>query len=57
MAAFVFLGINKIDFVAVESDVVVQTLAVAANQMSEEAYPSWLQENSRTRNPRKRSPL
>jgi death on curing protein len=47
MAAFVFLGINKIDFVAAESDVVVQTLAVAANEISEKSYSSWLKENSR----------
>ena len=47
MAAFVFLGINKIDFAAPESDVVLRTLAVAANEMSEEAYASWLKDNSR----------
>ncbi len=48
MAAFVFLGINKIDFAASESDVVLRTLSVAANEMSEEAYASWLNENART---------
>ena len=53
MAAFVFLGINKIDFVADESDVVLRTLAVAANDMSEEAYATWLKENSRVPKPRK----
>ena len=47
MAAFVFLGINKIDFVAAESDVVLETLAVADNQMTEEAYAAWLKDNSR----------
>jgi death-on-curing protein len=54
MAAFVFLGINKIDFVASETDVVLRTLAVAANEMSEEAYASWLKENSRESRPRTR---
>jgi death-on-curing protein len=54
MAAFVFLGINKIDLAATESDVVLRTLAVASNEMSEEAYASWLKENSRTAK-RKRS--
>ena len=47
MAAFVFLGINKIDFVAAESDVVLETLAVADNEMTEEAYEAWLKDNSR----------
>ena len=54
MAAFVFLGINKIDLVAEESDVVLRTLAVAVNEMSEEAYATWLKENSRVPKPRKR---
>src|SRR6266496_4739445 len=47
MAAFVFLGINKVDFIAPESDVVIKTLAVAANEMTEEAYAAWLKDNSR----------
>ncbi len=51
MAAFVFLGINKIDFEAAESDVVLRTLAVAANELDEEAYAAWLKENSRDLNP------
>jgi death-on-curing protein len=55
MAAFVFLGINKIDLVASESDVVLQTLAVAANELTEKAYASWLKENSRAGKQRKRS--
>jgi len=54
MAAFVFLGINGIDFVAAESDVVLRTLAVAANEMNEREYASWLKENSRVVKPRKR---
>ena len=54
MAAFVFLGINKIDFVADESDVVLRTLAVAANAMAEQAYASWLKDNSRVPKSRKR---
>ena len=48
MAAFVFLGINKVDFIAPESDVVIKTLAVAANEMTEEAYAAWLKDNSRS---------
>jgi len=54
MAAFVFLGIKNIDLVATESDVVVQTLALAANALSEGAYAAWLKENSCTGKPRKR---
>jgi death-on-curing protein len=54
MAAFMFLGLNKIDVIADEADVVVRTLAVAANEMSEEAYASWLKEHSRIPKPRKR---
>ena len=38
MAAFVFLGINKIHLAAAESDVVVQTLAVAAGELDEADY-------------------
>lgn len=54
MAAFVFLGINGIDLVVEEGDVVRRTLALAANQMSEAAYASWLEENSRLLKARKR---
>jgi death-on-curing protein len=46
MAAFVFLGINKIHLAAAESDVVVQTLAVAAGELDEAGYGNWLEENS-----------
>jgi death-on-curing protein len=54
MAALVFLGINQIDLVAEESDVVRRTLAVAANEISEESYASWLEEHSRVVKPRER---
>jgi death-on-curing protein len=53
MVAFVFLGINKIDFVSEESDVVVQTLAVAAGDLNEAEYAAWLQEHSKSRVKRK----
>ncbi len=46
MAAFLFLGINKIDLNAEESDVVLRTLAVAANEMNESAYAKWLESNA-----------
>ena len=54
MAAYVFLGINKIEFVGDEGDVVLKTWAVAAGQLKEEQYAAWLQENSRVRKPRRR---
>jgi len=54
MAAFLFLGINKFDFTAPESDVVLRTLAVAADEMSEEAYAVWLKDNSLPQKQRKR---
>jgi death-on-curing protein len=54
IAAFVFLGINGIDLVAEESDVVRRTLAAAANEMSEKACASWLREHSRVVKRRKR---
>ncbi|MEY2409023.1 MAG: death on curing protein [Verrucomicrobiota bacterium] len=48
MAAFVFLGLNGIDFEAAESEVVLKTLAAAANKLSEVAYAEWLQANARS---------
>jgi death-on-curing protein len=47
MAAFVFLGINNVEFQAEESDVVMQTLAVAAGELSESGYATWLEANSK----------
>ena len=46
MAAYVFLGANKIEFVADEADVVQQTLAVAAGDLTEEGYAKWLEKYS-----------
>ena len=48
MAAFVFLGANKVDFAAEEPDVVVQTLAVAAGKLDEAGYAKWLAKHSST---------
>ena len=53
MAAFLFLAINKFDFIADESGVVLRTVAVAAHEMSEEEFAAWLKENSRTTKRRK----
>ncbi len=54
MAAFVFLGVNNVDFLASEPDVVLKTIAVAAGEMNEEAYAAWLKETSQTKKQRKR---
>jgi death-on-curing protein len=48
MAAFVFLGINKVDFQAEESAVVLRTLSVASGETSEQSYAEWLKQNSKT---------
>jgi len=47
MAAYLFLGRNRFEIVAEESDVVVNTLAVAAGEMTEGDYASWLKNNCR----------
>ena len=53
MAAYVFLGINGIEFMAEEGDVVLKTLALAAGELTEKHYAAWLRENSRVEKPRK----
>jgi death-on-curing protein len=52
MAAFLFLGINRIEINAEESDVVLRTLAAAANEMTEAAYAEWLEANTAPPKPR-----
>ena len=54
MAAFVFLGINKVDFNAPETEVVARTLAVASNEMEEKEYAAWLEAHSQTGNSRRK---
>jgi death-on-curing protein len=46
-AAAVFLEINKQRLTALESEAVVNTLALAAGEISEEAFAGWLERNSR----------
>ncbi|HBA84483.1 MAG TPA: type II toxin-antitoxin system death-on-curing family toxin [Verrucomicrobia bacterium] len=45
MAAYIFLGINDIEFNAPEEEVVLQTLALAAGEMGKKAYASWLKKS------------
>lgn len=42
MAAYVFLGINGQQLVAPEEEAVLRTLALAAGELSEDAYAAWL---------------
>lgn len=42
MTAYVFLGANGIDFVALEEEVVLQTLRLAAGDIREKQYAAWL---------------
>jgi death-on-curing protein len=45
--AVLFLELNGYRFRAAEADAVVQTLALAAGEMSEAAYAGWLKANSK----------
>jgi death on curing protein len=42
MAAYVFLGINGQQLAAPEEEAVLRTLALAAGELSEDAYAAWL---------------
>jgi death-on-curing protein len=44
-----FLELNGMDFFASEADAVIKTLALAAGELSEEAYAEWISRNSRAR--------
>lgn len=46
--AILFLELNDLRFIASEVDVVLRTLALAAGEMSEEAYTDWLRANSQS---------
>ena len=47
MMAAAFLEINGYEFFASETDVVLKTLALAAGEMTEEAFAMWMKDNSR----------
>ena len=46
LAAIVFLGINGMKLQATEEDAVLETLALAAGERTEEEYAFWLTKNS-----------
>ena len=46
MAAYVFLSANGREFQASEETAVIQTLGLAAGEISEEDYALWLEQNS-----------
>jgi death on curing protein len=45
MSAILFLEINGMRFVATEEEAVLETLALAAGQSSEEGFAGWLARN------------
>lgn len=47
MTAYVFLGLNGWQLTATELDATAATLALAAKQMTESEYASWLKDNCR----------
>jgi death-on-curing protein len=46
MSAYIFLGVNGWSLEAPEEEAVLETLALAAGETSEEAYAIWLERNS-----------
>lgn len=49
LTAALFLEANGFRFVASEADVIVRTLALAANEIGEAEFAAWLRENVRPR--------
>lgn len=49
LTAALFLELNGFRFVASEADVIVRTLALAANEIGEAEFAAWLRENARAR--------
>jgi death-on-curing protein len=47
MTAMAFMELNGLEFIATESDAVIQTLALAAGALDEAGYAAWLKKNSR----------
>ena len=48
--AILFLELNGCRFVASEADITLNTLALAAGELSEAAYSKWLKANSKKAN-------
>ena len=46
MSAYIFLGVNGWSLEAPEEEAVLETLALAAGETSEEAYADWLERTS-----------
>jgi death-on-curing protein len=46
MSAYIFLGVNGWSLQASEEEAVLETLALAAGETSEEAYAAWLERTS-----------
>jgi death on curing protein len=57
MTAYTFLGANRAEFSAPEEEVVLQTLALAAGELTESDYAAWLRAScpaTKRKAPRKR---
>jgi death-on-curing protein len=54
IVAVTFLELNGLEFNATEVDAAIRTLALAAGEMTEKAYASWLKENSKRADERQR---
>lgn len=46
VCALVFLNLNGITVTATETDAIIQTLALASSELSENQYANWLRDNS-----------
>lgn len=49
LAAYSFLYVNGLEIIAIEGEVVVQSLALAASEISEEQFAAWLRDNVQQR--------
>ena len=49
LALVTFLGVNGVDFLATDADVVVQIVALAEGRVSEDALADWIRKHSSKR--------
>jgi len=49
LAAVIFLGLNELDLIAPEKEVVKKMLTLASNELHEEALPAWIRSRVQTR--------
>ena len=51
LAAVIFLGLNGLDLIAPEKEVVEKMLALASNELDEEGVAAWMRSRVHTRSP------